>query len=306
MERERLLNFPVLRRETGGVVLRLRIPSYCTVMIKCRTKSEPHTRETSGCGMLSNLFLYCRVFGRMVGFGKFHLPCMKWQLASQRTWGSRMWSASCWHDNAIFPRHAMCDSIFAYTLESMRKSPKHIAVRITLAWTSGRVNRSGGSVAPLGGIGIVHVRRKWWSPRRRGWEAWWLDMDLHWVWRSLPLPRHSGASSPETSRKLDCGLIPPQPCSQLREVPHDQRFKPLHLSSIASSLPAPPLVPHPMAFPCGHLPVSSMRISPALLIFLPAQWETAIPRQVCHSPIRASLRFHLPNHRQHISPGCMS
>lgn len=35
------------------------------------------------------------------------------------------------------PHHAMHDSIFACILEHRKKSPKHIAVRITLAWTSG-------------------------------------------------------------------------------------------------------------------------------------------------------------------------
>jgi hypothetical protein len=115
-----------------------------------------------------------------------------------------MWSGSRWQDNAILRRHAMRDSKFACILEPKKKSPKPIAVRIALCVDVGSSQLSGGSVAPLGGI--ARVRRKWWSPRRRGWEVWVLDMDLHWGWRLLPLPRHPGHLLQKRRESLTAGF----------------------------------------------------------------------------------------------------
>jgi hypothetical protein len=51
------------------------------------------------------------------------------------------------------PHHAMHDSIFACILEPRKKSPKHIAVRITLAWTSGCQVEVSRLFEELGGLG---------------------------------------------------------------------------------------------------------------------------------------------------------
>jgi hypothetical protein len=175
-------------------------------------------------------------------------------------------------------RCAMRDSKFACILEPKKKSPKPIAVRIALCVDVGSSQLSGGSVAPLGGS--ARVRRKWWSPRRRGWEVWVLDMDLHWGWRLLPLPRHPGHLLQKRRESLTAGFSHRsalQPVTRSPTRPALQAAAPLEHRILS---PPPPRVPHPMESPCRHLPVSSMRSSPALLIFLPAQWETAIPRQV--------------------------
>jgi len=115
-----------------------------------------------------------------------------------------MWSGSRWQDNAMLPRHAMRDSIVACILEPLKKSPKPIAIRITLCVDAGSSQLSDGSATPLGGV--VRVRRKWWW----GWEVWVARYGSALGMALAAAATPPRASSPETSRKLDCGLFPPQ------------------------------------------------------------------------------------------------
>lgn len=176
-------------------------------MIKCRTKSKtPHLRNPGlwhaikSVSFLQNLWENGRI--RQGKLAVLEVATGQPTHLGIKDVGSR------WQDNAILPRHAMRDSIFSCILEPMKKSPKPIAVRITLCVDVGSSQLSGGSVAPLGGT--ARVWRMWWSPRGRGWEVWVsrygsaLGMALA---AAATPPR---ASSPETSRKLDCGLFPPQ------------------------------------------------------------------------------------------------